>query len=244
MAGRWIDDRNNVLLVAALILAIAIVAGGYLLGDGLRRARMADRAVTVRGLAERNVTADLSTWTIAYSEQGTELGPVQSAVDEKSRAVRAFFRRHGFTDKDLSDTGASVNQYYDNNRGQNSVTVRQRIQLRTNDVMRARRAFARQADLIRGGVALEDGSGMVYSFTKLNQIKPEMIAEATRNARDSALQFARDSGTGVGGIRSATQGYFSIGARDGDVDGEGGSSAGDSPFQKVRVVTTVDFYLD
>ncbi len=244
MADRWIDNRNNALLLGALLLALAIVVGGYLLGDGLRRARMADRAVTVRGLAERNVTADLATWTIAYSEQGTELGPVQAAVDEKREAVRAFFRRHGFRDQDLSDTGASVNQFYDNNRGQNSVTVRQKIQLRTNDVMRARRAFARQADLIRGGVALEEGSGMVYSFTKLNKIKPEMIAEATRNARESALQFARDSGTGVGGIRSATQGYFSIGARDGDVDGEGGSSAGDSPFQKVRVVTTVDFYLD
>ncbi|HEY0132375.1 MAG TPA: SIMPL domain-containing protein, partial [Allosphingosinicella sp.] len=106
MAERWTDDRNNVLLLGAVLLALAIVVGGYLLGDGLRRARMADRAVTVRGLAERNVTADLASWTIAYSEQGTELGPVQAAVDEKSRAVRAFFRRHGFADKDLSDTGA------------------------------------------------------------------------------------------------------------------------------------------
>jgi hypothetical protein len=245
LAERWIDERNNALLLGAALLALAIVLGGYLLGDGLRRARMADRAVTVRGLAERNVTADLASWTIAYSEQGTELGPVQAAVDEKSRAVRAFFKRHGFADKDLSDTGASVNQFFDNNRGQNSVTVRQRIQLRTGDVIRARAAFARQADLIRGGVALEEGSSMVYSFTRLNRIKPEMIAEATRNARDSAQQFARDSGTGVGTIRSATQGYFSIGARDGDsTDGEGGSSAGESPFQKVRVVTTVDFYLD
>jgi hypothetical protein len=244
MAERWIDNRNNALLAAALALALAIVLGGYLLGDGLKRAKMADRSVTVRGLAERNVTADLATWTIAYSEQGTELGPVQSAVDEKSRAVRAFMKRMGFADRDLSDTGASVSQFYDSNRGQNSVTVRQKIQLRTGDVMKAKAAFARQADLIRGGVALEEGSGMVYSFTKLNEIKPPMIAEATRNARESARQFARDSGTAVGGIRSATQGYFSIAARDGDVDGEGGSSAGDSPFQKVRVVTTVDFYLD
>ena len=239
---RWQDNRT-ILIAAALIVAIGVVLGGYLLGDGLRRARAADRSVTVRGLAERNVTADLATWTIVYSEQGTELGPVQAAVDEKSRAVRAFFRRHGFTHKDLSDSGTSVSQYFDSNRGQNSVTVRQRMQLRTSDVMKARAAFARQADLIRGGVALEDGSGMVYSFTKLNAIKPQMIAEATRNARDSARQFARDSGTGVGSIKQATQGYFSIGARDGDVDGEGGSSAGDSPFQKVRVVTTIDFYL-
>jgi hypothetical protein len=237
-------DRRAVWLIVAGILAVGLVIGGYLLGDGLRRAKMADRSVTVRGLSERNVTADLASWTLVYSAQGNELGPVQQAIDERSRAVRAFFKARGFKDAELSDAGIGVSSFYDNDRGQNVVTVRQTVQLRTGDVMKARAAFARQADLIRSGVPLEDGSGMVYSFTKLNQIKPEMIAEATRNARQSAEQFARDSGTDVGTIRSASQGYFSIGARDGDVDGEGGSSGGDSPFQKVRVVTTVDFYLD
>jgi hypothetical protein len=235
---------RNVVLAAAGIIAAALIVGGYLLGDGLRRAKMADRSVTVRGLSERNVTADLASWTLVYSLQGGELGPAQAGLDEKSRAVRAFFKRFGFKDSELSDTGTSVTQFYDNQREQDVVTVRQTMQLRTGDVMKARAAFSRQADLIRQGVPLEDGSGMVYSFTRLNQIKPEMIAEATRSARSSAEQFARDSGTAVGSIRQATQGYFSIGARDGDVDGEGGSSGGDSPFQKVRVVTTVDFYLD
>ena len=84
---------------------------------------------------------------------------------------------------------------------------------------------------------------MQYVFTRLNAVKPAMIAEATRNARESAGQFARDSGTGVGGIRSATQGYFSIGPRDGD-EAEEGYGGRDSPFQKVRVVTTIEFYLD
>jgi hypothetical protein len=243
MAEGWQDKRNS-LLVAVVILALGIILAGYLLGDGLRRSKMADRSVTVRGLAERDVTADLASWRIVYSEQGTELGPAQSAMDEKSRAVRAFFKRFGFPDSEISDTGTSVSQFFDRDRGQNSVTIRQSVQLKTRQVMKARAAFARQADLIRSGVALEDGSGMVYSFTKLNDIKPQMIAEGTKNARESALQFARDSGTEVGGIKQATQGYFSIGARDGDVDGEGGSSAGDSPLQKVRVVTTIEFYLD
>jgi hypothetical protein len=238
--------RNNrtALLLAALIFSLGVVLAGYLLGDGLRRAKMAERSVTVRGLAERNVTADLATWSIAFSEEGPELGPVQASVDEKRRAVRAFFLRMGFPADALTDTGVSVNSFYDNSRARQSVTVRQRMQLRTADVMKARAAFSRQADLVRSGVALEDGSGIVYSFTKLNAIKPRMIAEGTHSARQSAEQFAKDSGTGVGGIKSATQGYFSIGARDGDVEGEGGSSAGGSPFQKVRVVTTIEFYLD
>src|SRR3546814_5450780 len=98
--------------------------------------------------------------------------------------------------------------------------VRRRLQLRTNDVMKARAAFGRQFDLIRAGVAIEEGSGMVYSFTKLNEVKPAMIAEATKDARRGAEQFAEDSGTSVGGIKQATQGYFSIGARDGEDSGD------------------------
>ena len=81
---------------------------------------------------------------------------------------------------------------------------------------------------------------MSYSFTKLNAIKPEMVAEATRDARRSAEQFAEDSDTDVGGIKQATQGYFEINARDGDGDGWG---VADTPFKQVRVVTTIDFYL-
>ena len=233
---------RNVTLIAALILALGIVIGGFLLGDGLRRARMADRSVTVRGLAERNVTADLATWTISFSAQGTELAAVQAENDRDARTVANFFRTAGFPNNAVSDAGGSVSQYFDNNRGENSVTVNRRLQLRTTDVMRARAAYARQFDLIRNGVAVQEGSDIQFSFTKLNEVKPQMIALATRDARNGAVQFARDSGTDVGGIRAATQGYFSIGARDGDENSSGSGS--DSPFQKVRVVTTIEFYLD
>jgi hypothetical protein len=242
MAEGAVPNRS-VTLIAAIILAIGIVAGGYLLGDGLRRARMADRAVTVRGLAERNVTADLATWTINFSAQGTELGAVQAEIDRDARTVADFFRAAGFPAEALTDAGGSVSQYYDSNRGENAVTINRRVQLRTTDVMRARRANARQFDLIRRGVAVQEGSDMQYVFTRLNAIKPEMIAQATQDARRGAERFASDSGTNVGSIRSATQGYFSIGPRDGD-QVEEGYGGRDSPFQKVRVVTTIEFYLD
>ena len=94
--------------------------------------------------------------------------------------------------------------------------------------------------MVRQGVVLEEGTGMSYSFTRLNDIKPEMVAEATKDARAAAEQFAQDSGADVGGIKHATQGYFSIEARDGD---SGGWGVSDTPYKKVRVVTTVDFYL-
>lgn len=233
-------DRGKLGVIAAAIIGLAVIIGGFLMGDGIRRARMADRSVTMRGLSERDVNADLATWTIAYTEQGSQLSPVQAAIDEDTRAIGEFFRRAGFPQDQLSTAGVSVNQFYDSNRGENSVTIRRKLQLRTTDVMKARAAFARQFELIRSGVAIEEGSDIVYSFTKLNDVKPAMIAEATKDARRGAQQFAADSGTSVGGIKQATQGYFSIGARHGD-EGESGN---DSPFQKVRVVTTIDFYLD
>lgn len=237
------STTRYVTLIAALILAIGIIAGGYLVGDGLRRARMADRAVTVRGLAERDVTADLATWTINLSAQGNELGAVQSEIDRDTRTVARFLRDAGFPEDAVTDAGGGVNQFYDSDRGENRVTINRRIQLRTTDVARARRTYARQFDLVRQGVAVQEGSDIQYVFTRLNTIKPAMIAEATQDARRGAERFASDSGTAVGGIRSATQGYFSIGARDG-ASTEEGYGAGDSPFQKVRVVTTIEFYLD
>jgi len=152
------NGNRNIMLIAALVLAIGIIAGGYLLGDGLRRARMADRAVTMRGLAERNVTADLATWTLTFTAQGQELAAVQAESDRDARTVANFFRTAGFPANAVTDAGGSVNQFFDSNRGVNNVTVNRRVQLRTNDVMRARRAYARQFDLIRGGVAIQEAS--------------------------------------------------------------------------------------
>lgn len=238
-----VQGNRTTILIAMLILAVGVVAGGYLLGDGLKRARMADRAVTMRGLAERDVTADLATWTINFSAQGSELGPVQAKIEQDTQTIRNFFRAAGFPADAVSDGGGSVSSYYDNNRAANVVTINRRLQFRSTDVARARRTYARQFDLIRGGVALQEGSNMAYSFTRLNDVKPDMIAQSVRDARAGAERFARDSGAEVGAIRSATQGYFSITARDGAGE-DGGGNASDSPDQKVRVVTTIEFYLN
>ncbi|MDQ4420768.1 SIMPL domain-containing protein [Sphingobium sp. DEHP117] len=238
---RLSENRNTVLLVAAALLATGMIAGGYLLGDGLTRAQAASRAVTVKGLAERDVTADLATWTIAYSATGFDLPSVRAEVDASSNALSEYFRSLGFRADELKPVGAGVNQFINN--GVNTITITQRMQLRTTDIARAQRAVAGQFDLVRRGVTMQEGSNMVYSFTKLNALKPQMVAEATKDARKAAEQFAKDSGTGVGGIKSASQGYFSIEPRDGD-QAQGGYGASDSPYKKVRVVTTVEFYLD
>lgn len=232
-----LEMRDKVLLGSAAVLAIGVIAGGYLLGDGLKRARAADRSVTVRGLAEKDVTADLATWSISYSATGTDLPTVRAEIDANTQELKAYFASLGFKPDALTPVGAGVNQYLNN--GINNITITQRMLLRTTDIARAQRAVAQQFDLVRRGVTLQEGSGMRYSFTKLNDLKPPMVAAATRDARAAAEQFAKDSGSGVGGIKSATQGYFSIDPR----DGEGGDGSSDTPYKKVRVVTTVDFYL-
>lgn len=235
----WHDATNRRWLASAGVLAAGLIVGGYLLGNGLVRAKEADRSVTVRGLAERDVTADLATWTIAYSATAEDLASAQASVDRDSDSIRAFFRELGFPADDLQPTGVNVSQFTEN--GVPRFTVRQRMTLRSTDIKRAQAAVRRQFELVRRGVVLEEGSGMAFTYTRLNAIKPEMVAAATRDARAAAEQFAKDSGTSVGNIKSATQGYFEVTARDGDSGGGWGVS--DTPYKKVRVVTTVDFYL-
>ena len=234
----WREGQGQRWLASSGLIALGLIAGGYLLGDGLTRARIADRAVTVRGLAEKDVTADLAIWTIAYSANATNLQQARADVDRDTASIRAFFKELGFPAEAIEPSGANVSQYTSD--GVPNFTVRQRMTLRTTDITKAQKAVRRQFELVRRGVVLEEGSGIAYTFTRLNDIKPEMVAAATKDARAAAEQFAKDSETSVGSIKSATQGYFSVESRDGDSGGWGGS---DTPYKKVRVVTTIDFYL-
>jgi hypothetical protein len=245
-SGFWRHPQAQLALAASVPLALGLTVGGYMLGDGLTRAKAYERSVTVRGLAERDVTADLATWTLSYSATSPDFAAAQASVDRDTGEIRAFFKELGFPDDALQPTGVNVTRndpiYGGGEARPATFTVRQRVALRTHDIARAQQAVRRQFDLVRRGVMLEEGSGIAYAFTKLNDIKPPMVAEATRDARASAQQFANDSDTGVGAIKSATQGYFEVTARDGDTGG-GNWGAADTPFKKVRVVTTVEFAL-
>ncbi|MES2002387.1 MAG: SIMPL domain-containing protein [Pseudomonadota bacterium] len=241
---KQLQDNRAVLLGAVAIFAFGLTTSGYVLGDGLRRAKMAERSVTVRGVSERDVTANLATWSIEFSHKGSDLGPVQQSVDAQANSVRRFFQRSGFQPASIVDSNISVSREHDPDdaAAPDRLIVRRTIQLRTSDVMRTRQAFANQAELLRDGVEMS-GSDVSYVFTRLNQLKPEMIGEANKNARLSAEQFAHDSGASVGRIKSASQGYFSVGPRDGEQCEDCGSTGSNSPFQKVRVVTTIDYDL-
>jgi len=240
-AGRadWLANRNTALLVATGMATLGGLLAAFILGNSLTRAREADRYVTVRGLAEKDVVADLAGWTVTYAASASDLAAAQQDIDADTAAIQRYFTGLGFAPDTLVPSGVNVSSFIEN--GVPRITITQRLQFRSTDVARAQRAVARQFDLVRAGVSLVEGSNMTYTFTKLNDIKSEMVAQATKDARQVAEQFARDSGAEVGAIRRASQGYFEIQARDG-VDG--GYGVSDSPDKKVRVVTTVEYYLE
>ena len=152
MAG-FLESNRFVVLGSVAIVMVGLMGSGFLLGDGLRRAKEADREVTVKGVSERDVTADIATWTVSFSDNGSDLASVQGSVDQQAQAVRKFsteagFKPSDFTDSDISLMREQPRDAYGNPLPEN-LTVSRSIQLRTNDVMKARAAYAKQADLLR-----------------------------------------------------------------------------------------------
>ena len=239
-------DRS---VLAAAIVAVGVALGGGLIGWGFARGRANDRFVEVKGLAEREVTADLALWPLRFVASGNDLGTSQAQINRSYEQVLEFLKRHGIDAsathlQNLQVADANTNQYQRPMGGPRFV-IDQTIIVRMNKPEVVRDASQRVGELINEGVVLSQGgeygsSGPTYVFTRLNDLKPAMIAEATANARAAAEQFARDSGSAVSGIRQANQGVFVILPRD-QAPGINESSQ----LQKiVRVVSTVQYLLD
>ena len=246
--------------VSAAILggltAIGIAVGGALIGHGFYRARMADRFVTVRGLVEREAKADLGIWTITFTATGDDLAKVNEQVSSESKIVVAFAKAQGFPENEISQMPTSVadlwaREYGSNLKPPQRYVLTGQVELRSANVGRIRDSSQKASALIDKGVVLsfpeEAGrSNPVYLFTKLNDIRPAMLAEATRSARAVAQQFAADSGSKLGGIRQANQGVFEI------LSTDASSASEESRYQfgeekaidkKIRLVSTIQYYL-
>jgi hypothetical protein len=248
------------LVLSGLLLALGIILGGWVLGAQIKATRLSDRYVTVRGLVERNVKSDLAIWPISYKEAGDDLASVYAKTEANKNEILQFLDQQGIKPPEIElgsirvvDTQA--NEYGGANHAPHRYIVEQQITVRTSRVDLVAAAAQKTMQLLQKGIVLNSnlGLGLTYKFTGLNAIKPDMITEATRNARAAAERFATDSGSKVGSIRQANQGVFSILAADqgsNDTGGEGGGDAGgsygsDSSLMKtVRVVTTVQYYLD
>lgn len=239
-------SRNtvSVIFLSVFVLACGMAACGFLLGRGIVAARLADRSVAVKGLAEADVRADLATWRIGFTRTGDALETVQAAVERDAVAVHGFLTAAGFSDDEIALQRLEVTdllaQSYRGERAERSrYIVQQTVRVRSPRVDLVNKASSRLGDLVRIGVVVADFGGPAYLFTGLNGVKPAMIAEATRNARAAAARFAADSGSRVGGIRHASQGVVQILPRDRSGEGERGVID-----KTVRVVTTVSYALE
>lgn len=235
------DTRLIPAAVFGGLLAVGLIGGGALIGQGVVNARVGDRSVTVRGLAERNVKADLAVLPLRFTASGDVLADVQGQIDRDLAAVRAFLTAQGYPASAVTlgrlEVADRRSREYGTQDGGPRFILAQTVIVRTNDVDRVQTTTRALNDLVRQGVVLQDFSGATYVFTKLNDVRPAMIAEATAAARTGADRFAKDSGAGLGPIRQATQGSFEILARD-----EIGDES-QSPDKKVRVVTTISYRL-
>lgn len=228
-------------LIEVGVIAVALVAGGYVLGSQIASIKTADRTVQVRGAAELPVVADLATWQLNVSASGDDLATVQQQLKGDLGKIRAFLARFGVKAEEievgsLSVSDARANQY-NNNPGGPRFVVSGGVTVRTANLDGIKQAKDGLDELLGQGVVLTNSYGPNYAFTKLNEAKLDLVSRATAEAYKAAQQFAADSKAQVGGIRRARQGSVEVLGRD--------SFMGESEqVNKVlRVVTTVDYDL-
>lgn len=224
-------------------LAVAIVIMGFFIYKGLRSFSDKERIVTVRGLSERIVDVDNANLVISYAVGGNEMSEVLKEIEQNNKKIKDFVIAKGLTEKEISVNVPNIkdkkNQEYG---GEYNITYRYyatvKITLISNKVSIVRDIEMNQFDLFKEGVNLikndyyYDGEyNRTYSFTKLNDIKPDMIKESIKNAKKAADEFAQSSNSKIKNIKSAYQGQFEI-------------TSTDDPLKvKVRVVSTINYFV-
>jgi hypothetical protein len=232
------------------LIALGVALGGMFIGRGFLASRM-ERFVTVRGLVERPVRADVALWTVSFSATNDDVARANAQIERDRVLSIAFAKKQGFTDAEIEQAPTKVTDQtrYGGNeaRASGRYRVDGGVRIRSSNVDRVQQASQLTGELIAQGVVLsfESDSGFAnpsYYFTKLDEIRPSMLADATKSARAVAEQFAKDSGSKLGAIRRANQGVFQILPRDA-VDGQGTFEEPKSIDKKVRLVSTIDYYL-
>lgn len=243
------DTPRPLAVLAALLVATGLAAGGFLVGKGLERFRSADRSVTVKGLAEQDVEADYVTWTLAFRRAGNEFGAVQRALSGDRDLVVAFLKERKFSDDEIEVRPLEVQDLYAREWGNSNQPLRfqgtGRVIVKSARPKEVAAAALAVDPLIQAGVQLggSDGgvpSGPRYQLRGFNEIKAPLLAQATKNAREQAEKFAADAGARLGALRSANQSVITIGDGDGSQSGDDGSAR----VKRLRVVSTFEYMLE
>lgn len=234
------EKRHSEAFILGAFICVGLALLGWFVAGGVVKFRALDRTVAAKGLSEREVKADIVIWPIRFNVADNDLVALTADLEAKSATVLAFLADNGFSGDEITLGTPSIfdrrAQRYsgpqDGFRYQSSVTVT----VYSGNIEGARAAMTRLVDLGRQGIAVAGGdydTQPQFLFTGLNDIKPDMIAEATRNARQVAEKFARDSDSDLGKIKKARQGQFSITDRDSNTP----------HIKNVRVVATLEYFL-
>src|SRR5574344_369834 len=233
-------------LIIGLCIAFSLFFIGLFIYKGLNSISNKDRYVSVRGLSEKEVSADYATLTISYSEGSNDMSGLLSKIEQNNKKVVAFVKSKGLTESEINVGVASIkdkwnSEYSDGGkkdpiRYYGSVTIK----VFSSKVKQVLSVEQNEFELYKQGINISqqpsyDGTGsgaFTYTFTKLNDIKPQMIKESTQNARRAANQFANDSHSELGGIKEASQGQFEI------------TPTNDPLKLKIRVVSAISFFLE
>ncbi len=232
MKQNWVKE--------AIIVAISIVVLAFCIKGGIDSFVDKGRIVSVKGLAEVEVPANKVVWPIVFKEVGNNLPALYNSINSTSDKILEYLQSNGISKEEISVNAPEVidlqAERYSTNDRPFRYNVKSVITVTSEQVDKVRQLIANQGQLLKDGVAIVGGdyeNRITYEYTLLNDLKPEMIAEATRNARKAAEQFAKDSQSKLGKIVWASQGQFSITDRDNN-----------TPYiKKVRVVTSVNYSL-
>lgn len=224
----------------SFILAIGILAAGIFVYFGFVAFSERDRTVEVRGFSEKNIEANLAVWPIQYRAFGNNLDVLYAGAEDAKIKVMAFLKKGGIPEEDITMSAPNMTDFDNREYKPDNIPARYLVEFNitvsTKKVKEARDMTYHITELQKEGVSINSNNyenRIKYDYTTLDEIKPEMIEASTKNAREAGEKFAKDSGSSLGKIKKARQGFFSI-----------EDSNEQTPWiKKIRVVTTVEYYL-
>ncbi len=235
------ENSNASAFILGAFLFLGLAALGFFLGKAAIDFKQYDRSVNVKGLSEREYDADIVIWPIRFTAASNDLETLYSSVEQNTAKIKGFLNNNGIKPDEVTFappaiTDKSAQQYSNSAKPEFRYTALQTVTVYSKHIKSVRSIMASLSQLGKQGIAFTGGdyqSQTEYLFTRLNEVKPEMIEEATRKAREVAEKFASDSKSTLGKIKRASQGQFSINDRD----------KNNPHVKKVRVVSTVEYYL-
>lgn len=233
------EQRVGASFVLGVFIAAGLVGLGYFVSDAVLKVKSMERKVAVKGLAQRNVKADVAIFPIQLQASENDLILLNEKIKSDIEGVDTFLKAYGFEKNEITISAPQMIDKYADSYGNSKIRFRYLSNTtltlyskKVDKVVQLSQDLFKLAE--KGILAKNDKYETKYMFTGLNALKPAMIEEATKNAREAALKFAKDSDSKLGKIKNANQGYFSINNRD----------SGTPYIKAVRVVTNVTYYLD